>query len=218
MIRHQQTVHTAAGLNEVRAVVFDVGETLIDETRMWTARARSAGVTPFTLMGLIGALIERGQDHRNVWTILETDSPTMSPPICAEDFYPDALDCLHRVKHAGFKVGIAGNQPRDTASQLETLGLVADFVASSADWNVSKPSAEFFERVISAAGVAAHQILYVGDRVDNDILPAVDAGLRTALIRRGPWGYLHSALAESTQADLQLTSLTELSAALTDNG
>ena len=218
MIRHQQTVHTAAGLNEVRAVVFDVGETLIDETRMWTARARSAGVTPFTLMGLIGALIERGQDHRNVWTILETDSPTMSPPICAEDFYPDALDCLHRVKRAGFTVGIAGNQPRDTVSRLETLGVAADFTASSADWNVSKPSPEFFDRMISAAGVAAHQILYVGDRVDNDILRALDAGLRTALIRRGPWGHLHSASAESTRADLQLTSLTELGAALTDNG
>jgi len=218
MIGRQHTVNKAAGLNEVRAVVFDVGETLIDETRMWTARARSAGVTPFTLMGLIGALIERGQDHRNVWTILETDSPTTPLPVGAEDFYPDALDCLHRVKRAGFTVGIAGNQPCDTASRLETLGVAADFIASSADWNVSKPSPEFFERVISAAGVAAHQVLYVGDRVDNDILPAHAAGLRTALIRRGPWGYLHSALAESTHADLQLTSLTELGTALTDNG
>ena len=29
---------------------------------------------------------------------------------------------------------------------------------------------------------------YVGDRLDNDIRPAVRAGLLTALIRRGPWG------------------------------
>ncbi|WP_395309213.1 HAD family hydrolase [Mycobacterium sp. AMU20-3851] len=201
-------------LDGVRAVVFDVGETLVDETRMWTAHARSAGVTPFTLMGLIGALIERGHDHRAAWTILGLDPPTTSSPICPEDFYPDALDCLRRVKHAGLKVGIAGNQPRGTASQLRALGVSADFIASSADWNVVKPSPEFFERVISAADVAAHQILYVGDRVDNDILPAHHSGLRTALIRRGPWGYLHSALPEATHADLQLNSLIELAAAL----
>ncbi|MFC5146370.1 HAD hydrolase-like protein [Streptomyces aureoversilis] len=30
--------------------------------------------------------------------------------------------------------------------------------------------------------------LYVGDRLDNDISPAVAAGMRTVLIRRGPWG------------------------------
>lgn len=212
--RRQHPVSTAESLHDVRAVVFDVGETLIDETRMWTAHARSAGVTPFTLMGLIGALIERGQHHRAAWAILGIDPPTTSSPIHPEDFYPDALDCLRRVHDAGLKVGIAGNQPRNTASQLEALGITADFIASSADWNVSKPSPEFFDRVISTADVAPHQILYVGDRVDNDILPARHAGMRTALIRRGPWGYLHSALPGAKHADVQLNSLTELAAAL----
>lgn len=37
------------------------------------------------------------------------------------------------------------------------------------------------------AGVGAGAILYVGDRLDNDILLARDAGMRTAFIRRGPW-------------------------------
>jgi FMN phosphatase YigB (HAD superfamily) len=32
--------------------------------------------------------------------------------------------------------------------------------------------------------------LYVGDRLDNDILPAAEAGLRTALIRRGSWAMI----------------------------
>ena len=42
----------------VEAVVFDIGETLIDETMMWTRAAANAGVTPFTLMGVLGATIE----------------------------------------------------------------------------------------------------------------------------------------------------------------
>jgi FMN phosphatase YigB (HAD superfamily) len=32
--------------------------------------------------------------------------------------------------------------------------------------------------------------LYVGDRLDNDIRPAADLGLKTALIRRGPWALI----------------------------
>ena len=32
----------------------------------------------------------------------------------------------------------------------------------------------------------------MGDRLDNDVLPAADAGMLPVLIRRGPWGYLHA--------------------------
>lgn len=198
----------------VRTIVFDVGETLVDETRMWTTHARRAGVTPFTLMGLIGALIERGQDHRTAWPILGVDPPTARSPISPDDFYPDALDCLRRVKACGLSVGIAGNQPHDTASQLDALGVAADFIASSAEWNVSKPSPGFFDRLIGVAQVAPQEILYVGDRADNDIVPAHRAGLRTALLRRGPWGHLHCARADANIADVQLHSLTELTALL----
>jgi len=52
--------------------------------------------------------------------------------------------------------------------------------------------------------------MYIGDRIDNDILPTRLAGLRTALIRRGPWGYIHAGRAEAELADLQLDSLAQL--------
>ena len=35
--------------------------------------------------------------------------------------------------------------------------------------------------------MAPEEIAYVGDRTDNDVLPAADAGMRPILIRRGPW-------------------------------
>jgi FMN phosphatase YigB (HAD superfamily) len=41
--------------------------------------------------------------------------------------------------------------------------------------------------MVLEAGCPAGQLLYVGDRLDNDIRPAQAAGLATALIRRGPW-------------------------------
>jgi FMN phosphatase YigB (HAD superfamily) len=34
------------------------------------------------------------------------------------------------------------------------------------------------------------EVAYVGDRVDNDVLPALTAGLRAVHAQRGPWGRL----------------------------
>nr|WP_307334316.1 HAD hydrolase-like protein [Microbacterium sp. SORGH_AS_1204] len=41
----------------------------------------------------------------------------------------------------------------------------------------------------------------VGDRLDNDVISARHAGMRTAFIRRGPWGIIHSRRPEASLAD-----------------
>lgn len=198
--------------------MFDVGETLVDESRMWAERARYAGTTPFTLMGTLGALIERDEDHRQVWQRLGLEAPASSPPITSIDLYPDAVECLQAARAAGFVVGIAGNQPAGAVAGLSSLGFEADFVASSAGWRVEKPSPAFFERVVREAGVTPGEVLYVGDRLDNDVLPAGAAGLRTVLLRRGPWGHIHAGRPQASVADLRLDSLDELAEQLTRYG
>ncbi len=50
----------------------------------------------------------------------------------------------------------------------------------------------------------------MGDRVDNDILPALDAGLVAVHVRRGPWGLLH----ETPPGAIEIRSLDELSGVL----
>jgi len=71
---------------------------------------------------------------------------------------------------------------------------------------VWKPAPEFFERVVDLAGVPAERIAYVGDRVDNDVTPAIAAGMTGVHIRRGPWGYLQGPPAEA----IRISSLDEL--------
>lgn len=140
---------------------------------------------------------------RSRQTTIETD-------IRATDLYPDALDSLSAAKNAGFVVGIAGNQPLGASVCLRNLGFAADFVASSSDWGISKPSPYFFSRIAEIADADPHEILYVGDRLDNDIIPASDSGFRTALLNRGPWGHIHSRRVDSARADLRVGSLNEL--------
>ena len=100
----------------VEAVVFDIGETLVDETGMWERAAAAAGVTPFTLMGVLGGLAARGEHHDDVWQILEVEHPaaTWEP----SDFYPDALACLDRLHAAGLVVAAVGNTPLETEEML----------------------------------------------------------------------------------------------------
>jgi FMN phosphatase YigB (HAD superfamily) len=63
-------------------------------------------------------------------------------------------------------------------------------------------------------GVPAAEIAYVGDRVDNDVVPAADAGMVSIFLRRGPWGYLQADWPGVALAHLRLDSLAELPAAL----
>lgn len=189
----------------IRAVFFDVGETLLDESRDWGEWADFLGVSRLALFAALGAVIERGLPHRAVFGIVRPGSSfaDLSRDRAAAgrayaptptDFYPDAIACLAQLRAAGLYLGIAGNQPAATAQALRTLGVPADLVASSEEWGVEKPDPAFFARMIAATpGWRADEIAYVGDRLDNDIAPALRAGMRAIFLRRGPW-----ALAQST--------------------
>jgi HAD superfamily hydrolase (TIGR01509 family) len=190
----------------VSAVFFDVGETLVDETRTWERAADAVGVPRFTLMGVLGGLVARGEHHGRVWQILGVERPRGHA--LNVDFYPDALACLGRLREAGYLVGAVGNTTAEAEAQLRNY---VDVVGSSARWRVEKPAAEFFERLVAEAGRAPAAIAYVGDRVDNDIEPALAAGMIAVHIRRGPWGYLQ---AGGERAHLQIASLSELPDAL----
>jgi HAD superfamily hydrolase (TIGR01509 family) len=189
--------------------VFDVGETLVDETEQWAPYAEAVGVPPFTLYALVGTTIARGEPHNHVFELIGCERPE-GLARSGGTLYPDALPCLERLHEAGYHVGIAGNQPAFAADALRELGCEADFIATSEAWGVWKPAPEFFSRVVEEAGVPAEEIAYVGDRVDNDVEPAQRAGMFAVHLRRGPWGYFQ----DGAGADAQIDSLDQLLGAL----
>ncbi|MGH3072887.1 MAG: HAD family hydrolase [Gaiellaceae bacterium] len=189
----------------VKAVVFDVGETLVDETGMWERAADVAGVPRFTLMGVLGGLAARGEHHARAWEILGVERPASSWR--ETDVYGDAIGCIRALRHRGLLTGAVGNTPAETEDLLRDH---VDVVGSSARWGVEKPSREFFLRIVEETGMAPAEIAYVGDRVDNDVEPALAAGMRAVHIRRGPWGHLH----EPPPAAIRIRSLAELPEAL----
>lgn len=209
----------------IEAVVFDVGETLIDETRAWDGWADWLGVPRFTFHAVLGAVIARGEHHRRVFEILapgldlaaaeaERNAAGRGYRLEPVDLYPDATAALAAVRASGRRVGLAGNQPRDAEAALAACGLAVDHIASSAGWGVEKPSPAFFERIVEMVGRPPGRIAYVGDRLDNDVLPALAAGLHSVFIVRGPWGVLHASRPEAARASATIRSLTGLTEVL----
>lgn len=211
----------------LRAVFLDVGETLLDETTLWEGWADWLGIPRFTFAALFGAAIERGEDRLRVFEMLRpgfdleaerqrriesADRYGVGP----SDLYPDAAPCLRALKDEGYVVGIAGNSTALVEQAVAGMGLSVDVVTSSESLGVEKPSLDFFTRMAELAGVDPREAAYVGDRLDNDVLPAREAGMVGVFIRRGPWGHLQALRPEADMADLRIDSLDELPAALRD--
>ncbi|MGH7292877.1 MAG: HAD family hydrolase [Myxococcota bacterium] len=210
----------------IRAVIFDVGETLVDESRSFGEWADWLGVSRLTFFGALGSVIERGLHHLQVYQDLrpgfdlaaERERRLRAGPapgrIGRADLYPDARPCLEALHARGYWLGLAGNQPASAEADLRALALPVELVLCSESSGVEKPSAAFFARVVAETGRPAHEIAYVGDRLDNDILPAMAAGMRGIFLRRGPWGVAHARRPEVARADAHIESLLELPAVL----
>jgi HAD superfamily hydrolase (TIGR01662 family) len=175
-----------------------------------------------TFSAVFGAVIARGRDYRETFQVFrpgfdldkerERRAEAGQPEWFGEaDLYPDVRPALTQLREDGLWVGIAGNQTTRAGRILRELRLPADMIATSDDWGVSKPDPAFFRRMAEAAPCAAERILYVGDRLDNDIRPAAGLGLKTALIRRGPWAFIqHDDPVAGRMPTMRIDSLGEL--------
>jgi FMN phosphatase YigB (HAD superfamily) len=200
-------------------VVLDIGEVVIDETRVWAVWSELLGVSPGTLMAVLGAAVSQGGDHHDAfphvapnveWPELDGEHEARYGGFRPEDVYADVVPAFTALRAQGFRVVLAGNQPRRRAEQLRALQLPVDDVVTSDELGAEKPDAAFFTAVLARLEVDdPSQVLYVGDRVDNDVLPAAEAGLATCWLTRGPWGQLQE-LPEDAGPDLVLEGLGEL--------
>lgn len=200
-------------------IVFDIGEVLIDETRVWAVWAELVGVSPLTFAAVLGAAIAQGGDHLEVfahvapnvdWEELPEEHEQRYGGFGDQDLYHDARSCLTELRELSFDVVIAGNQPIRRDAQLRALDLPFDVLVTSEELGAAKPDPAFFDRLLARTSATdPSRVLYVGDRVDNDVLPAIAAGLRTCWLRRGPWGQLQD-LPDDVVPDLVLEGLGEL--------
>ena len=129
----------------------------------------------------------------------------------AEKPYTDTEYVLKQLTEKGYRLGVIANQSLGTKERLSNWGLLKyfDIVLASVEEGISKPNPEIFHRALNAANCLPDSTVMIGDRLDNDIVPAKRVGMKTVWIKQGLGG-LASVVNENEQADYEINNLSEL--------
>lgn len=169
---------------------FDVGTTLVDETAAYDRRAREmlagTGISFAAFDERRRAFARQGKDG-NAEAIRFFGLAKTPWPGEEERLYPDVSGTLQRLRAQGYRLGIIANQAPGLSERLKAWGLedLFDVVVSSAEAGVSKPDRAIFARALALAKCRPEQAVMIGDRPDNDLIPARELGMGTVWVRRG---------------------------------
>jgi len=210
----------------IKAVLFDLGETLIhygkvSMTRVFCQGARASydflrgqrqPVGPFPIYLLANAARLRWQTIRSHWAgrdfdvldlfqrVGERKGISLQPQQWehlawlwykglaeASVIDPRTSDTLETLRGLGLKLGILSNTfvPAVCLDRhLTQLGLLEFFPIRiySYQYQFRKPNLKIFNLAAERIGERAQDILYVGDRIEYDIRPALKVGMHVALI------------------------------------
>ncbi len=200
-------------MTDISWLFFDVGSTLVDETKPYEYRfrviAEKAGVPLQKVYDqAVGFYRQNKKGDLEVMKQYAVPRPEWRSDL--EVPYPDAMKCLDTLKKH-FHIGVIANQNLGTQKRLEENGLMRyiDLVVASAEEGVAKPDRRIFEIALGRAGCDPGSAVMIGDRIDNDIIPAKRLGMKTVWIRQG-FGGLWDIKDDSERPDFTADSLTEL--------
>ncbi|MHA1838559.1 MAG: HAD family hydrolase [Candidatus Ranarchaeia archaeon] len=99
---------------------------------------------------------------------------------------PETKQVLPVLAKRGYSIVVASNSPWDLKPIIrkDNISSVITKVITYKDTGYQKPSINFFRAMISHLPVPRHQIAFVGDSVNNDILPAQKVGVLPILLWR----------------------------------
>ena len=200
-------------MDGIKWLFFDIGSTLVDETKVYDdifqKIAAAAGVSVEDVKAqAIEFYKQNKRGHREVIRLLGVDYPEWSP--LYEELYPDTAKCL-RVLEKKYHLGIIANQIPGAEKRLEGMGIrrYFDVIVSSAEEGVAKPDPRIFNIALTRAGCTPEQAVMIGDRVDNDIVPAKQMGMKTVWIKQGVGKYWNIQ-GDCETPEYEVNSLSEL--------
>ena len=127
-----------------------------------------------------------------------------------EMLFDDTELCL-RVLSSKYKIGIIANQDYGTENRLINFGIrqYIDVIIASAEEGVAKPDKRIFELALNRTNCKAEHAVMIGDRIDNDIIPAKEMGMKTVWIKQGMGKYWKISN-DYENADFVIDNLSEL--------
>lgn len=200
-------------LNNIKWIFFDMGSTLIDETLAMEHRIREviegSDVTyeQFVEKKIFFAKQNKSADLETIKFFGLTKTPWHKED---ERLFPDTMKCLKKL-HGQYRTGIIANQSLGSKERLERFGILEyiDLVVASAEEGMAKPDKHIFMIALERAGCKVNGAAMVGDRLDNDIVPANEIGMYTIWIKQENWKDA-CPREELEQPDMTVESLCEL--------
>jgi HAD superfamily hydrolase (TIGR01662 family) len=195
----------SAMFSDIRWIFFDVGYTLLDETPAWKDRF----VALSGAMEKCGHAMSIDQIDATMADLCRTFAPVqwkaLTDRLASESGATDlasfssgwdhdlevphdgAVRTLRTLHERGYKLGIIANQSAGTADRMRRHGMAAylDLVIGSAESGVRKPDERIFRTALERASCPPEDAAMVGDRIDNDVVPAKAIGMRTVHVRQG---------------------------------
>ncbi|MDE7416590.1 MAG: HAD family hydrolase [Lachnospiraceae bacterium] len=203
----------------VKWLFFDVGSTLINEEKAYEHRIRDMAEAvnePFEKIYEIAMNFYKQNKKGDLETAKLLGLP--KPIWHREDevLYEDAEACLAKLRNEQFlgrkyKIGVIANQSLGTEERLVQHGIMQyiDLVVASAEEGVAKPDKRIFEIALERGKCEPSDAVMIGDRIDNDIIPANLLGMHTIWIKQG-FGKYWNISQDIEKADLVVNSLMEL--------
>ena len=203
----------------MKVLFFDVGYTLVNEDAVWEARCREQAQTDEAKkLGLSAADIYHEIEIASI-----SRKPQFRTLIDKYGFkevapYRTELETLYNEAPAVIKalsqkheLGIIANQLDGLKERLQAFDLLHYFkyIISSWDLKVMKPDIRIFEYALDKTNCSPQETCMIGDRLDNDILPAKSLGMKTVWIKQG-FGALQKPLSKSEEPDYTINNLAEL--------
>ncbi len=196
----------------IRAVLFDIGgpidteeifERLIDRDIVDALRAEGFPVSPSDLAAAnewaIGAFAPNAY-RAIIWrltggvrAVAERAYATVAARAGERhrarggiEFRPGIRSLIGELHERGMALGLVSNQSRYVMAELDEAGFGGYFAhQGQKELRFHKPDVRAFLQVCEELGVLPAECVMVGDRVDNNIVPAKLVGMRTVLFRTG---------------------------------
>lgn len=196
---------------------FDLGSTLIDESLCdRQSILDTVAGSAITVEEYEDKLWEFAGRNENYYACARAyfDLPKVAWRHDLERLYPDVPEMLERLS-AHYMLGIIANQQSGLRDRLKSLGIEPYFsvIVGSGDVGLNKPDPAIFKEALAQAQCQPEQAVMIGDRLDNDILPAQQVGMQTVWVRQGFGAYGNPRML-SKPPDLVIQSISDLESAI----
>ena len=180
-------------MKNIKWLFFDIGSTLVDESIAYRKRIeRTVANTDISYDEFYRKMVEISKQNQDAYNSAVAVYGLNKVPWNSDDeiVYPEAEECLRELSKR-YKIGIIANQNPGSRERLEKMGLLKyiDIVVASAEEGVAKPDLRIFRIALERADCKPEEVVMIGDRIDNDIIPAKKIGMKTVWIRQGFGGY-----------------------------